>query len=1164
MCHYKFDKFKDQLDKVFHDDFWTINIDTFEVKSIVHHILQNDFFERKNGSKILKKPYLKINVNNKETVALLDSGATCSVIDYHFAVDNGVTISRDLKNCKLFGVSGQTLEVKGVADINVEIGTCSFKQSMFVIANANLNHAVILGCPFLEEFGFTINFKNKTVHVDNQILHWLNTDSFAYQENKSLDINLINDIYVKPRSSVKINIPNPVTLHESPYYSFTSTNKIFKKLNCNVHECSIDALYKTNDILTFNIINHSSLPRSFPKNTNVCKILSYEEIPVVSEHSLRLVNIKDKQSFNNSKYFDTNEIFEKLKGQNNLDYFKHVINTNIDVFAKDEEDIGEIKNYKHHIELRDSIPVACKPFRTPHSKLKIIDEEIEKMKRCGIIRESCSPYAAPCLIVYKKSGKPRLVVDFRRLNQKIVPIRYPLPHLESSLQLLGGNKWFTTLDLISGYHQIPLREEDKHKSAFSSGSGLYEFNRVPFGMISSGAAMQYAMERVLAGLNNNICLSYIDDILIYGKTEKEHDQNLNAVLKRLLECGFKINGNKCTFRKTQVECLGHLISEDGITPHPSKVEAFLNKSRPRNVKEMQSFIGLASYYRRFIPNFSKIAKPIVNLSKKDVKFVWDDDCQNAFDELKKHLSSSPILTFPDFTQPFVVTTDASFEGIGGVLTQVRNNKQLPIAYYSRSLNPAESRYSAYELEALAIKACLQKWRYYLLGYQITVRSDNQPAIKLLKSGNCENRMARFMSVIQEFHPQYEYIPGNQNNLADYMSRNVVDVKTIVNDDSTLPSVHELIKLQDQDSTIQKFKNSGRCTIKNNLVYFNDHSEFKLYIPASQTLKYVKHFHSELGHHEGIFRTVQRLKRYVYFPKLRKIVSKYINSCHVCKSAKPDYGRKNPLGEYPPCSKPFQRIHSDIIGPLPNAPGNFRYILVIHDAFSHLIIAEGLTKKDSSRVVDVFKEKLINKYCTPAMIVCDSGSEFTSDEFKNFCNDNNIKMHVCAPYEKSSNGQVERANLQIELALRCTVLEKGYSWKNHLGNVVTSLNNTSHANLLYTPLEIIYNKRQMIDVPGVLVNTNVLHDNQKDLYKKIKDQLLLNKSRMHKKVNKFRVVKKVKLGDTVYYRIPDHQNKIKEIYRGPCIVIDKSPSEYSYIVLDPDNVRHKVHVNRIKI
>ena len=750
------------------------------------------------------------------------------------------------------------------------------------------------------------------------------------------------------------------------------------------------------------------------------------------------------------------------------------------------------------------------------------------------------------------------------MNEKIVPIRYPLPHLESSLQLLGGNKWFSTLDLISGYYQIPLVEEDKHKTAFSSGTGLYEFNRVPFGMISSGAAMQYAMERVLAGLNNNICLSYIDDILIYGKTEKEHDQNLNAVLKRLLDCGFKINGSKCTFRRTQVECLGHLVSEDGITPHPSKVEAFLNKTRPRNVKEVQSFIGLASYYRRFIPNFSKIAKPIVNLTKKDVKFNWDDGCQSAFDELKKHLSSSPILTFPNFEETFVVTTDASFEGIGGVLTQVRNNKHFPIAYYSRTLNSAESRYSAYELEALAIKACLQKWRYYVLGYPVKVRSDNQPAIKLLKSGDCENRMARFMSVIQEFHPQYEYIPGHQNNLADYMSRNVVDIKVLDDNNLALPSIDNLIKSQRADINLQKFVKSNKTMVKNNLIYVQNNVDLKLYIPLEYVSNYIRHFHCELGHHEGIYRTVCRLKKYVYFPKLRKSVTKFVNSCHICKSAKPDYTRKNPLGEYPPCDKPFQRVHSDIIGPLSKAPGNFKYILVIQDAFSHLIVAEGLTKKDSNRVIKIFQDKLINLYATPAMIVCDSGSEFTSEEFKKFCTENNINLHICAPYEKSSNGQVERANLQIELALRCTILEKGRSWKDHLCSVVNSLNNTAHANLPYTPNEIISNRRFTINVPGIVTNPSPLQDNHVDLYSEISNQLIKNTSKMHAKNNKFRKVKRIKVGDLVYFRIPEHKNKLKEIYRGPCRVIDKSPTEYSYIVLDPSNVRHKVHVNRLKI
>ena len=1162
LSHLHFKKFNDQLNKTFKPDSWTVDIDESDINPIVHHLFKNDFFEKEKDTRIFKKPYINVNICNTKTVALLDSGATCCVIDYDFVRKSNVKIDKDSENCKIYGVSGQTLDVKGICNISVGIGNCNFKQSMFVIANANLDHALILGCPFLERYGFSIDFHNKLVLYGDQKVKWLQTDSFVYQENNKYPLKLVEDITIPSRSSVEITLDNPIPFHDSSHFSFGHSNRLFKDINVHIKQCDLDALYNLSHKINVCLINHSGISRKLQRNVSLCDILGYVEIPVVSSHSLRLVNNDINNNIPN--HLDVNDILEGVKGQENIDSFRNVIRNNVGVFAKHEEDIGEIKNYHHHIELKDSIPVACKPFRTPHSKLKIIDEEIEKMKRCGVIRESCSPYAAPCLIVYKKSGKPRLVVDFRRLNEKVVPIRYPLPHLESSLQLLGGNKWFTTLDLISGYHQIPLREEDKHKTAFSSGTGLYEFNRVPFGMVSSGAAMQYAMERVLAGLNNKICLTYIDDILVYGRTAEEHDKNLNEVLKRLMESGFKINGSKCTFRKTQVECLGHLISEDGITPHPSKIETFLNKSRPRNVKEVQSFIGLASYYRRFIPNFSRIAKPIVHLSKKDVKFKWDDDCQTAFDELKKNLSSSPILTFPDFEKPFIVTTDASFEGIGGVLTQIRDKKHFPIAYYSRTLNPAETRYSAYELEALAIKACLQKWRYYVLGYPVTVRSDNQPALRLLKSGNCENRMARFMSVIQEFHPQYEYIPGNQNNLADYMSRNVIDIKKVDDIQFSLPNEKELAKFQSIDPEIIKLRSSPKFTKINELIYYKDIDGLKLCIPNDQIQRYIKYFHCDLGHHEGVYRTVCRLKKFVYFPKLRKMISKYISSCHICKSAKPDYTRKNPLGEYPPCSKPFQRVHSDIIGPLPNAPGNFKYILVIQDAFSHLIIAEGLTKKDSNRVVNIFKDKLISKYSIPEMIVCDSGSEFTSNEFHEFCCKYNIQLHLCAPYHKASNGQVERANLQIELALRCTLLEKGQSWKHHLKNVVSSLNSTTHANLPYTPLEIVNNKWTTVDVPGVLNNPHLIHGNHFDLYKKIHNQLRTNQKQMKKKYDRFKKNKQIQLGDQVYYRIPDHKNKMKKIYQGPCKVIDKSSTDFSYVLLDQDNVRHKVHVNRIKV
>ena len=300
---------------------------------------------------------------------------------------------------------------------------------------------------------------------------------------------------------------------------------------------------------------------------------------------------------------------------------------NKDAFAKTEYDIGCVEDFPQRIDLLSQIPIACRPYRLPHSKMEVMKKEIDKLLHTKVISPSRSPYAAPCLLVYKKNGKPRLVIDYRKLNKIVKPVQYPLPHLETALQSLGGNKIFSTLDLLSGYHQLPLREEDKEKTAFTTGFGLFHYNRVPFGMISSGAHMQLCIERILADINGRGCLVYIDDIIIYGKDQEEHDRNLAMVLKRLASAGYKVSIPKCVFRSSKVECLGHIVSSQGILPNPSKTAPLTTMKRPTTVKGIRSFLGLCGYFQKFVDGFSSIAKPLTDQIKKNTtKIKWNAEC----------------------------------------------------------------------------------------------------------------------------------------------------------------------------------------------------------------------------------------------------------------------------------------------------------------------------------------------------------------------------------------------------------------------------------------------------------------------------------------------------------------------------------------------------------
>ena len=1175
ISHYHLDKFHFMLNYIFLENDWDIRfLDSISNRNIFQNV-GNQFRisedQKSNSRKMrapFKTPFIGLEINEVETIALIDSGATSSIIDADFVDKHNIPFRNNDEEYKLFDVNGKPLSIKGICRANLKIGNEYFDETLFVVANAKLNQPMIICCPFLELHGFNMDFRDKTLYNNkNNIINWIPPDSMVYNEIGTYKLFLNHNISINPRNSVIIDVNhNPHKL--STNYTLSNCNKCLMANNCVINDTQVEGLFTVNEDNRINlkITNHSSQEKIFKKGTALCSINEIQEIPTISKHCNQLYNIIDREDKSSQNYFKIDHIIENVDCSDNIESFQDVILKNKKAFAVSDDDVGLIKDYQHHIELMDNIPVACKPFRTPHSKIQIIEDEIKRLKKCGIIRESTSAYAAPCLIVYKKSGAPRLVIDFRRLNQKIVPIRYPLPLLESSLQLLGGNKYFSSLDLLSGYHQIPIREEDKHKTAFSSGRGLHEFNRVPFGMITSGAAMQYTMERVLGEYNNTIALCYIDDIICYGRTIEEHDKNLGLILHRLAESGFKLNARKCHFRKTRIECLGHILTQDGIQPHPSKIEAVKNKPRPRNVKEVQSFIGLCSYYRRFVHQFSKIAKPIVDLVKKSSKFVWSNECDEAFYKLKEALIQAPILTHPDYEKCFYITTDGSLEGIGGVMTQIVNNKHMPVAYYSRTLNNAEKKYNPYEIEGLAIKACLQKWRYHVLGYPIIVRSDNQPVISLLKKGNCEGRVAKYLSIIQEFNPSYEYIPGVKNQMADYLSRNTEQpniVHRIQDDKLELPSVQQLAKEQKQDPFYEEFIKNNRFITKQDLLYKIQNSELKLYVPQKYIKDYILYFHHKLCAHSGMFRTFQRLKTYVYFPKLRDHVRKVVNDCQICKSGKPDFTRKTPIGEYPETHKPFSRIHLDLIGPLPNAPSNFKYIFIAIDSFSHFIITEAITRKDSARICNIVQDKILDKFEIPDLIVTDRGSEFSSNAFQKFCNDRNIKIHLCAPYHKESNGLVERANLQVEMGLRCAIIEKGKSWVNHLQYVTEALNNSIHANMPFTPNEVINNRREKIYLPGILTHDANLCKNNRELFNKVKVSLKKHKKRWFTRSNRNRKNKVIEINDMVFYKNPDINNKMQKVYLGPCEVIRKN-NDFSFVLLDKEKVEHIVHRNYIKL
>ena len=466
---------------------------------------------------------------------------------------------------------------------------------------------------------------------------------------------------------------------------------------------------------------------------------------------------------------------QALKGVKKLDEnqqsaVKALLTKYSDLFAKSNTDRGHTHLVQHKINTGNNPPFKQRPRHLPLSQRQAERDEIDKMLSSGVIEESESPWASPVVLVKKKDGSIRYCIDYRRLNDLTVKDSYPLPLTQDCLDELSGSSWFSTLDLQSGYWQIEVDPNDRQKTAFASRSGLYQFKVMPFGLTNAPGTFERLMEKVLKGLHYEICLVYLDDVVVKSQSFESHLDNLSLVFDRLRSAGLKLNPKKCKIFQKEVSFLGHVVSEAGISTDPSKISVVKDWPTPASVKEVRSFVGFCSYYRKFIREFSSIAKPLLKLTENGVKFEWDDDCEAAFDRLKCAMISAPVLAYPSLTGEFLLDTDASGVGIGAVLSQVQNGEEKVIGYFSRTLSKSERRYCVTRRELLAVVEAIKHFHHYLYGLPFVVRTDHGSLRWLLNFRNLEGQLARWSELLGTYNFTLIHRAGKQHVNADFLSR----------------------------------------------------------------------------------------------------------------------------------------------------------------------------------------------------------------------------------------------------------------------------------------------------------------------------------------------------------------------------------------------------------
>ena len=444
------------------------------------------------------------------------------------------------------------------------------------------------------------------------------------------------------------------------------------------------------------------------------------------------------------------------------------------VFSLTEGDLGTTQMVKHRIETGNVLPIRQQPRCTSPWKHDKIERQVADLLHQGRVTESSSPWSSPVVLVTKKDGSQRLCVDYRQLNAATVKDAFPLPRVDDSLSALSGSRWFSTLDLASGYWQVAMDASTKEKAAFVTSSGLYEWNVMPFGLCNAPSTFARLMELVLKGLHWKICLIYLDDVIVMAPTFEEELERLKQVFEQLAQAGLKLKPKKCFLFWKRVSSLGHVVTEEGITADPGKVEQVRTWPVPESSMEVKSFLGLASYYHRFIPAFSTVAQPLYKLTEAKTEFVWTGQCQQAFDSLKGLLTSARVLAYPTREGKFVLDTDASDHGIGVALSQLQDGVERPIAFASRTWSKSERNYCVTHHELLAIVEFVKQHRHYLQGARFSIRTDHAPLRSVINAKDPEGQLAPWIEFLSAFHFEIQYRAGQRHQNADALSRRPCD------------------------------------------------------------------------------------------------------------------------------------------------------------------------------------------------------------------------------------------------------------------------------------------------------------------------------------------------------------------------------------------------------
>lgn len=855
-------------------------------------------------------------------------------------------------------------------------------------------------------------------------------------------------------------------------------SNLLEIFNLKVDKCSENSVV-TADGRSQRVVGCVYLPI---KVDDICKIIKVLVVPSLKQDLilgsdfcktfLIEINFENNTWAVNSKQNDTNMCV--LESENNLDKRRnelrfsdeqqHKINEVLDIFKalSSEDQLGCTNKMALDIDTGQAKPFKVKQYPMSPFMMNILNEELDDMLRLGVVEPSHSSWCSPVLLVKKKTGEYRFTFDGRSLNKVTKPDAYPFIRVDRILSLLRDAKYISSIDLRKAFWQIPLTPESKEKTAFAiPGRGLFHFNRMPFGLVNSAQAQQRLMDAIFGPKYEPKLFVYLDDIIIVSSSFDEHIQILREVADILKDANLTINLKKCEFFKKSLKYLGYVVDEEGLRTDPDKISAMINYPRPTNTTEIKRFIGMTSWYRRFIPHFSTLVSPLNELLKGKVKkkqsVSWSEAAENAFIKLKQALVTTPVLMSPDFSKPFVIQCDASDVGLGGLLLQNIDGKESVIAYASRSLSRTERNQSVTQRELMALIFSIETFRYFIEGQHFTVITDHAALQWLKNIVNPTGKLARWSLNLQQYSFDVVHRKGKYNVVADALSRcnnveiNMIEISTQSLDEFYLKLRKNINENPDkfpdwkvENNLVYKYI-SARLPIKSNV------RDWKLLVPKSQRKEIIKSCHDPpLSSHFGFYKSLSRVQNLYYWPKMRRDILKYVRSCKVCGSQKmSNEARIGQMGAMKTVNFPWQVQAVDVMGPFPRSSNGFTHLLVVGDWFSKYTLLHPLRSATAGNIIKYMEKQVFLVYGVPQYIICDNGSQFAGKEFKAFAEKYNVqKIWYNARYHPQANF-VERSNRTIGTAIRSYVQEHKF-WDKHLAEIQQAINTAKHEVTGYTP------------------------------------------------------------------------------------------------------------------